>query len=158
GAAVLEPVPRVVDAADAEGAALHMQRVARAEVEARGRMIAEQGAVPASADDHQPAVVELARVEAEDEEGAVAFDGSDPEVDIGGLVDPWPLPDLVCERVWQERLGEVGNVPLEEAEVRAADVDEVIRRVVDAGGDRQQRHDQPDADRDAGGSEGRSAA
>ena len=53
-------------------------------------------------DDHKAAVVELLGVEAEDEEGALPFDLSHPEVDVRGLQDARLAVDLVLERVREE--------------------------------------------------------
>src|SRR6185437_3987842 len=53
------------------------------------------------------------------------------------------------------RARRVGDAALEDAEVGAADVDQIARSPLRARRDREERHDQRDAERDAGGGEQR---
>ena len=143
----------MVDACDAERPAVDMEAVAGLEAEGRGCVVAEERRVACSApaaDDHQPPKRKLRAVEAEDEERASSLDVPDPEVDVRRLRDAMALGDVAFERRGQQRPGQVRDVALEQAEIGAADVDQVVRGPVDAGGDREQRDDQPDPDRDAG--------
>ena len=153
GAAVDEAVARVVEARDREALPFDRQHVARSEPERPGGAVAEHrlaSARPAARDDHEPAGRELVRRVAEDEERVALRDFVTRRKMPATSETPVVVRDRLLGRLRQERAGEVGGVRLEDAEVGAPDVDQVARRLADAGGDREQRDDQPDAERDAG--------
>ena len=152
-AAVDEAVARVVEAGDREALPFDRQHVARSEPERPGGAVAEHrlaSARAAALDDHEPAGRELVRGVAEDEERVALRDLRHAQEDARHVGDAVRIGDRLLGRLRQQRAREVGRVRLEDAEVRAPDVDQVARRLADAGGDREQRDDQPDAERDAG--------
>jgi len=63
-----------------------------------------------------------------------------------GVTSAGLVRDLARQRLGQLRPGEVRDIALEEPEVRASHVDQILRRVPQAGGDREYGDDQPDAD------------
>ena len=146
-ARVLEGIAAVVDPGDAEAARTRdLQHLADAEVHpvAHERLVLPRGA---TLHDHEAAPDELPRIEPEDEERirAVAREQLQPcdRANAGGL------RDLRGEALGEERAAEVRHVALEQPEVRVSDVDQLVGRSLHAGRDRQQRDDQPDAERDA---------
>ncbi len=90
------------------------------------------------------------RVEAEDE-GAVV----DEELDLRHLRDARVSRDPPGERLRQKRAREVRDARLEQPEVGAADMGQVRRCLLHTVRDREQSHDQADAEADADGGEGR---
>ena len=100
----------------------------------------------AALDHHGPQRGELAGHVAEDEQLARA-----EEEDPRGPGDSRLPRDVSGKTLREKRLREIGRPGLEEAEVGAADVDQLRGGSLRAVGDREQRHDQSDSHGNAGG-------
>ena len=121
---------RVVEAGDREGAPGEAQPLPHAPA----RAVAGQDAAARAADDHQPAIRELPRVESEHERPA-----HDEQLDPRRRGDGGIACDGGGECPRQLRGGEVRDAALEEPEVCTADVDQVLRRPLHPRRDREQR-------------------
>ena len=138
----------MVDAGDLEAPRADIEPIARTKVQAPRRVVADER-LPTPPRDHDQALRrKAARLQAEDEHAVVAVHRGDEELERCGVLHARARAHAPGERVREQRAGEVDDAALEEAEVGAADVDQVVRRPSDARGDRQERDDQPDADRD----------
>ena len=103
------------------------------------------GARSPSGDHDEAPHRKLSRVEPEDESLRRHVD-----LDLRGLVDAAHGAHARLELLRQVGAREVGDVALEDAEVGAADVDQVTRGAMHPLCDREERDDQRDAERDAG--------
>src|SRR5581483_11433130 len=110
---VLEAVTRVVDAGDGERAPAEHDPLA----DVLARVVAREQHAARAADDDEPPVRELARVEAEEERAAL-----DEQLDPRGRRNGRVARDRSRERRRQLGAREVADVLLEEPEVGAADV------------------------------------
>src|SRR5207237_9399878 len=119
-------VAAVVHADDAE--ALAGDRESRAAEVVAAERLARPRKTPF--DQHEPAPDELVGSEAEDEEALIR-----QELQLRHLCDPGYCRDAECNRLRQERAAEVGDVSLEQAEVRASDMDQLVGAVLDARGE-----------------------
>ena len=149
GSVVDERIAAVVDPGDSERSLAEAEHPAGAEMQPPSGTVAEQCVVAfstAALDHHGPQRGELAGHVAEDEQLARA-----EEEDPRGPRDSAFPRDVAGEALREKRLREIGRPSLEEAEVGAADVDELRGGSLRAVGDREQRHDQADAHGNAGG-------
>ena len=126
-----EAVAGVVDAGDRERALADVQRVAGAELQQLRRLVAEhrlRAAGTAALDHDVPPLGELAGLEAEDRNSSW-FSTLPTRMKIAAAsATPGSAADLRVERLGQNRARQVGRALLEEAEVGAADVDQLVRR------------------------------
>ena len=106
-------------------------------------------------EDDIPFARELARREAEEQELVLPLDLADADEDLGGVGHSRVGLHLRKQALRKHRPGQVGRALLEEAEVGPADVDQLVRRLLHACGDREQRDDQPYADGDSGDGQAR---
>ena len=143
---IFEAVARVVDPADGEALPLEDENLA----EPLSGVVACQHCPAPPAQDHEPAVGELVRVEPEDEPAV-----RDEQLHLGHLGHGRIGGDARGERLGQERAREVRHVRLEQPEVGAAHVHEVGGGAMHAVRDREQRHDQGHAETDSGHGERR---
>ena len=128
-----------------------VQEVAGPEVECPGGRVPDHrlGSAGAPSFDHDvPALGQLAGREAEEEELVLVLDLAHPDEDLGRVRDARVCLHLRVEALREHRARQVGGALLEEPEVRAADVDQLVRRALALRCDREQRDDQPDPDRD----------
>jgi hypothetical protein len=144
---VIEAGHAKLPAADAEGASGPDAQGARRAVANQGLFAVRAGA----SGDHESAGGELAGVEPEEQERAPTVHGDQVELDPRRLGHGGLAGHSLCERLWEERAGQIRDPFLEEAEVSSSDVDQGAGGVSHAGGDREERHDEPHADRHARG-------